>query len=126
MMTERPVVVRAVFLILGLGFTALAFIGITLPVLPTVPFLLLAVACFARSSARLERWLLTHRHFGPLLSAWHERGVIPLRAKIMAAAGCALGFGLFVWRVHHGPWPIIAVAALILFAQAYVWSRPSA
>ncbi len=54
---------RGVFLVLGLIFTGLGFLGIFLSVLPTVPFLIVAAACFARSSERLENWLLAHPQF---------------------------------------------------------------
>jgi hypothetical protein len=72
---------RSVYLVLGFIFIALGFVGAFLPVLPTTPFLILATTCFARSSPRLESWLLSHPRFGPSLRAWRERGAIPLRAK---------------------------------------------
>lgn len=116
---------RGVFLVLGLGFVALGFIGAFLPVLPTTPFLILAAACFARSSERLEGWLLNHRHFGPLLRDWRARGAIPRKAKWMALGGSALGFVLF-WFGSHPGWPLtVAVGLLMLSGVLYVFSRPS-
>lgn len=117
---------RHLYLGLGWGFVALGFVGAFLPVLPTTPFLILAAGCFARSSDRLEAWLLGHPRFGPLLRAWRDRGAIPRRAKLMAVAGSALGFVLFYRASTPGPWAIAAVAALMLGGMAYVLSRPSA
>ena len=117
---------RGLYLALGLLFTALAFIGIFLPVLPTVPFLIVAVACFARSSPRLENWLLSHAHFGPMLRDWRERGAIPLRGKLMALAGCAFGFVMFITFSHPAWWLIASVAAMMIGALSYVFTRPTA
>ncbi|KFI24878.1 membrane protein [Paenirhodobacter enshiensis] len=117
---------RVLFLALGGMFVLLGFVGAFLPVLPTVPFLILAAGCFARSSERLENWLLSHRHFGPLLSDWRERGAIPRRAKLLALAGSGAGFVLFVWGRAPG-WPLgLAVGAVIAGAMLYVFSRPDA
>ena len=61
---------RTVWLILGFFFTGLAMIGVILPLLPTVPFLLLAAFCFARSSDRFHRWLVEHPTLGPPIRDW--------------------------------------------------------
>ena len=106
-------------------FTALGFVGIFLPVLPTVPFLIVAVACFARSSPRMERWLLDHQAFGPMLRDWREKGAIPLFGKLMALAGCAGGFAVFIYLSHPAWWLIALVAALMISALSYVFTRPS-
>jgi uncharacterized protein len=122
---DRSRLVRGLFLALGLGFVGLGLVGVVLPVLPTTPFMILAAACFARSSARLEEWLLAHPRFGTTLRAWREKGAIPPRAKAMALAGSALGFALFRLSGDHGAVATLAVAALMLFGVGYVLSRPS-
>jgi uncharacterized membrane protein YbaN (DUF454 family) len=116
---------RAIYLLLGLAFLALGFIGIFLPVLPTTPFLILAAACFARSSPRLEAWLSGHPRFGPLLTDWRARGAIPRRAKWLALAGICLGFTLFIASAKAEPAVIGLVGVLMLSGLAYVFSRPS-
>jgi len=75
---------RLVFTTAGLCSTALGVLGIFLPLLPTVPFLLLAAACFARGSERFHNWLLGHPHLGPMIRGYLEDQGIPLRAKIIA------------------------------------------
>ncbi|MFC5384545.1 YbaN family protein [Aquamicrobium segne] len=116
---------RYVFLALGFFFVALGFIGAFLPVLPTTPFLILAAACFARSSQRLELWLLDHPRFGPLLRDWRLRGAIPRKAKMMALIGTGLGFFLFWFGSNPGPLLALSVAALMLTGLIYVFTRPS-
>lgn len=117
---------RQLYLVLGLALVGIGFIGAVLPVLPTTPFLILAAACFARSSKRLEAGLLDHPRFGPLLRAWRERGAIPRRAKAMALAGSAFGFIVFHQASPPGLWSRLVVAAIMLFGIGYVFTRPSA
>jgi uncharacterized protein len=112
------------FLALGYLMVGLGFVGIFLPILPTTPFLILAAGCFARSSPRLERWLLDHPRFGPLLRDWRERGAIPRRAKALSFASMGVGYLLF-WLGSRPGLPLsAAVAALMVVGAVYVGSRP--
>jgi uncharacterized membrane protein YbaN (DUF454 family) len=121
---KRSSMRRTAFLALGYLMVVLGFLGIFLPVLPTTPFLILAAGCFARSSPRLERWLLDHPRFGPLLRDWRERGAIPRRAKTLAFASMGVGYLLF-WLGSRPSLPIAAaVAALMAVGAVYVGTRP--
>lgn len=84
--------------IVGFLCIGLALLGIILPVLPTVPFVLLAAACFARSSKRFDRWLKEHRLFGPILSNWTETRSIPRKIKRIAIFSivCSAAISVFV------------------------------
>jgi uncharacterized membrane protein YbaN (DUF454 family) len=102
----------------------LGMIGIVTPLLPTVPFLILAAWCFSRSSPRVEAWMLDHPRFGPSLRRWREHGAIPRRAKALAVAGMTIGYTLFWIQVRPGWLFATAVAALLIGSAAYVVSRP--
>jgi uncharacterized membrane protein YbaN (DUF454 family) len=116
---------RIPYFCLGWLMVALGFIGAFVPLMPTTVFLILASWFFARSSPRLEAWLLGHPQFGSTLRAWNETGAVPRGAKIMACIGMAAGFGLFVAGAHPGPWLALGVAAVMLGSAVYVVSRPS-
>lgn len=84
--TPRPLsrLLRWALLLAGLLAVALGVIGILLPVLPTVPFLLLALACFARSSERFYTWLLDHAHFGPIIRPYLDGRGMARASKVKA------------------------------------------
>jgi uncharacterized protein len=117
---------RAIYLLFGLGFTALGVVGAFLPLLPTTVFLILAAACFAKSSPRMEAWILNHKDFGPLVRGWRENGSIPRKAKVLACAGMAAGFAVFFIGAHPNPWLALAVAGGLTACALFVVSRPSA
>ena len=117
---------RWVYMFLGVCFSALGFVGLFLPVLPTTPFLILAAGCFARSSKRLESWLLSHAHLGPLLQAWRTHRAIPRHAKWLALMGCCGGFFLFLVAGPQNGVLIFLVAGLVLTGILFVFSRPDA
>jgi uncharacterized membrane protein YbaN (DUF454 family) len=77
-------VIRLVLAIAGTFFVGLGILGIFLPLLPTTPFLLLAAACYGRSSKRFYRWLLNNRWFGNYIKDYKEEKRIPLKAKVLS------------------------------------------
>ncbi|MEZ5777093.1 MAG: YbaN family protein [Paracoccaceae bacterium] len=114
---------RALWLLLGGVSFALGAVGIFLPLLPTVPFLLLSAFAFAQSSERLHGWLLSHRVFGPPIEDWRHRGAIRRKAKWMATASI---LAAFLVSIALGLRPaILAVqAATLLSVAVFIWTRP--
>jgi hypothetical protein len=115
--------------LLGLsgGFISLslAIAGAVLPLLPTTPFLLLAAFCFARSSPRLHDWLLAHRQFGPLITAWRRERAIPASAKRVAYM--AMGAVLALSWLLGAPAIVLVVQSLVLAASVlFIATRPTA
>ncbi len=109
---------------LGLLCVALAMIGVVLPLLPTVPFLLLAAFFFARSSSRLHNWLLSHRTFGPLILDWQRSGAIRPAAKKAATVSVAAVFGLSF--AMSAPSHVLIIQAVVLgCVLIFIWSRPN-
>lgn len=106
----------------GLISLALGIIGAFLPLLPTVPFIILAAFCFARSNPVWEEKLLSHPRYGPHIRAWREKGAISRRGKWAATAAfifsIALGFILL-----EMPWSFIPLGVAII-CGSWLWSRP--
>lgn len=96
----RPL--RTALLVVGVVSVALAVLGIFLPLLPTTPFLLLAAFCFARSSQRFYRWLLTNRWFGAYICNYRAGKGIPLKQKLITLVVLWLTIGYTaVFAVSH-------------------------
>ena len=75
--------IRVLLIIAGTFFVGLGTIGIVLPLLPTTPFLLLAAACYARSSKRFYSWLINNKWFGSYIKNYRDGNGIPLRVKVL-------------------------------------------
>jgi uncharacterized membrane protein YbaN (DUF454 family) len=75
-----------IFRVLGFLFLAVAVLGVALPLLPATPFVLLAAACFARSSEKWHRWMLANKTFGPMIGNWEQNRCISRRVKLIAIA----------------------------------------
>ena len=98
--------VRVVLIVMGTFSVALGILGIFVPILPTIPFLLLAAVCYARSSQRCYDWLLNNRYFGNYIRNYRERKVIPLKGKVLtltllwATIGCSVMFAVEILFVR--------------------------
>src|SRR3989338_3477214 len=102
--------VRLAFAALAPLFLLLGIAVVFLPILPTTPFLLLATACYARSSRRFYNWLMNHPAFGPLIVEWRTYRSIPWRIKLVAVATLILTFGSSILFFIHDGWLQSALA----------------
>jgi uncharacterized membrane protein YbaN (DUF454 family) len=81
---------------LGFFFVGLAALGVFLPLLPTTPFLIVAAACFAKSSERWHQWLLTNRTFGPIIRNWEAEQCVSRTVKLISISSILLFGGYAV------------------------------
>jgi uncharacterized membrane protein YbaN (DUF454 family) len=88
---KRRLLIAAGTLCAGLGI-----IGIFVPILPTTPFLLLAAACYMRSSERFYRWLTSNRIFGDYVKNYIEGRGMPAKIKISTILLLWLTIGLSI------------------------------
>lgn len=103
-----------------------AVVGIFLPIVPTVPFLLLAVACFARSSERFHRWLMEHNHLGPLLHDYLKGSGIPRRAKLVAISMIWVSFPTSAVLFAEALWLKILLIGAAVVISGYLFFLPTA
>lgn len=113
------------YLLITTGFlsTALAVVGMFLPLLPTVPFLLLAAACFARSSERFYVWLVNHRELGPIVCPYLNGDGVPVRAKVVTITLLWLSIGISLWVVEP-LWLHVLLFSIAVGVTLYMLSLP--
>ena len=115
---------RTLYQIAGVLSLLLGAIGLLLPLLPTVPFVILAAFCFARSNPAWEARLLEHPRFGPHIRAWRTSGAISRKGKAMGVIGFTGSAIMGLWFL---PWPWELVPATVaLLGSSWILSRPSA
>ncbi|NLA68810.1 MAG: DUF454 domain-containing protein, partial [Gammaproteobacteria bacterium] len=103
-------------------------LGVGLPGLPTVPFILLSAWAAAQGSERLHRWLLAHRDFGPMIRDWHEHGAVTRRSKWLATGAMLASAALLLvlaWATGYSRWWAVALPiACMAIVGTWLWLRP--
>jgi hypothetical protein len=111
---------RGLLIAAGLLCVALGVVGLVLPLLPTTPFMLLAAACFARSSPRFHAWLLGHRWFGPPIRDWQQYRAIRPPVKRRVTLLVLISFGLSLLLVQQG-WVRLLLLVLMTGLLLFIW-----
>ena len=117
--------IKVIYSLLGWLFFVTGVVGVFLPVLPTTPFMILALWMFPTGSDRFHRGLYHHRMFGPSLRKCQQDRVIPARAKILAVAMMIISFTYVLlyrdvsWQMH------VLIAIFMLMGAGYVLTKPS-
>ena len=114
---------RLVSLILAYFFLALAILGILLPGLPTVPFLLLTAWFAARGSDRLHSWLYAHPQLGKLLIDWEQEKAVSRTSKVIAVSMLIISWVVMYYRIDNA-WVLAGIAVLFFLIGGYLFSRP--
>lgn len=114
---------RYVLLVVAWVSLVLGLIGLVTPVLPTVPFIILASWAGMRSSRRVHDYLESHRVFGPILRDWREHGAVRRRTKVVATASMLGGSAVLWWMSAEPLVPSIASGVMAAVA-IWLWLRP--
>jgi uncharacterized membrane protein YbaN (DUF454 family) len=113
------------WLLIGLAVISLVLgiVGLFLPVVPTVPFILLSAWAAARSSPKLLAWLEGHPSFGPMLTEWRRGGVVRRRAKWLATLTMS-GSAVIMLLTFPKRWIALVAIAVMACVLVWLWQRP--
>ncbi len=116
---------RAFYFILAWLFFGIGFVGVFLPVLPTTPFMILALWSFSKSSQRFHNWLYSHKLFGPPLQLWHEHRVIPVIAKCFSLFFMSASLVYLHFFAALSNWVTLPATLFIAYGCWYILTKPS-
>jgi uncharacterized membrane protein YbaN (DUF454 family) len=117
-------ITRPLLIVAGTTSTAIGIVGIFVPILPTTPFLLLAAACYMRSSERFYRWLTQNRFFGVYIRNYIEGRGIPVRVKVITLTLLWLGIGLSATFATENLIVRIVLGAIAVGVTVHILLRP--
>jgi uncharacterized membrane protein YbaN (DUF454 family) len=120
-----PATARLLWQLLAAAALLLGLVGVVVPGLTTVPFMLVAAWAGAKGSPRIEAWLLAHPRWGEAIRQWREHRAIPRRAKY-AATAMMLASAIVIQFLPVPAWLRVAVPLLLLAVGVWHWSLPDA
>ena len=118
------IVKRQVYFVLGVVSFITGLIGVILPLLPTTPFMILAAACFAKSSPRFHQALLNNRFIGADLQRWEQQGTMLRSTKKKATWVIVLTFSVSILVLMDRPWLQGFLFVIAIMLLVFLWRVP--
>ncbi len=115
---------RVILIVCGFAALLLGLIGIVLPVLPTTPFILLAAACFAKSSSRFYNMLLSNRFCGSVIRDWESKRCIRRPVRYMALGSIAFTFSLSIGFLVADTYLRLLLIVIAITLMTFLWRVP--
>ena len=128
-MTEKIVkqkknkLIRILWILLGSLFVGIGYLGIFVPGLPTTIFLILAAACYIRSSEKLYNWLINNKIFGKYIKDYYEGKGMPLKSKILAFSMIIIFCSFAIFFVIELIWVQLIVGLAGIIGISYIILR---
>ena len=116
-------VIKYCLIFSGLFSIGLGVVGIIIPGMPTTVFLIIAAACFAKSSPCMHAWLLSHPWFGPILTNWQQSRSIPKKAKLMALSSMVLA-AVYSSVMLSNTYVLAAILVVMSFPAIFLYRLP--
>ncbi len=112
---------KHLLVILGWFFTLLGFIGVILPILPTTPFLIVALVLFSKSSPRFHQMLLNNRWFGPPLKQWEDEKTLSRKTKYKAFLLVILNFSISIAILDNHIQLQLSLVGIAIILLLFIW-----
>ena len=115
---------RIVLIIVGILSLALGIIGIFLPILPTVPFIVLAAACFSRGSKRMHDWLVRMPFAGKVIDDYEKGHGVSWKSKATALLMLWGGMTISTIALKPSLWVVVLLASVAIGSTIIIVRLP--